>query len=97
MKFLMVIHQDTLETSDSDNALKLFCRLRPLKTKTAGLKFKEEDSEALNDAIQRKDNKVLTLQKENSFLVQQYIFEHIFAKNDSQCVVFEKAAAHLID
>lgn len=86
--------KSAVETGASENALKIFCRLRPIKT---GRDAKTANEESLKDAIERKDDTVLTLRRENSLLVQQYIFEYVFGKNDPQGVVFEIAAAPLVD
>lgn len=75
----------------SSNALQIYCRLRPIEAGGQSDQPSEPDS-----SIERKSDKVVSLRRPNSFLEQQYIFEHVFACTSEQQEVFARCPLLMI-
>ena len=80
------------------NALQIFCRLRPLQENPIAESVVDLDQDAPEEyGIKRKSDTVLTMQRPNSFLEQEYLFEHVFDTDSFQADVFDRCTAPLVD
>ena len=92
------IEQKQLNNNNyNNNALQIYCRLRPLDNDADEGDVSCSNEQTLNNSIQHKSDTVLSLRKPNSFLEQQYLFEKVFSACVSQREVFTHTTVPLIE